>query len=302
MDAAALRAEFPVLERIAYLNAGTDGPLPARGVAAAAQELEREAREGRLRSHFERRGELSAGLREAYAGLLGRPASEVSLTTGTSEGIGIVVDGLQMGAGDEIVTSDQEHPGLLGALQAARELRGVTVTVAPFARTHEAVSGRTRLVATSHVSWVSGELRRRAWPSSTCPSCSTEPRASVPCPSTSRRWAPTPTPAPARSGCAVPTAPGCCGSPRGCATRCAARRRAYGCLAEPGAGLASPLHPDARRYEASSQPAEAHAFALAAHEVLARFGWERVHARARELAAELGRRLADAGREVAAPR
>ena len=77
-------------------------------------------------------------------------------------------------------------------------------------------------------------------------------------------------------------------------------RRAYGCLAEPGAGLASPLHPDARRYEASSQPAEAHAFALAAHEVLARFGWERVHARARELAAELARRLADAGREVAA--
>jgi len=27
MDAAALRAQFPVLERIAYLNSGTDGPL-----------------------------------------------------------------------------------------------------------------------------------------------------------------------------------------------------------------------------------------------------------------------------------
>src|SRR6188472_4307622 len=27
MDAAALRTEFPVLERLAYLNAGTDGPI-----------------------------------------------------------------------------------------------------------------------------------------------------------------------------------------------------------------------------------------------------------------------------------
>ena len=31
VDAAALRSEFPVLERLAYLNAGTDGPLPRAG-------------------------------------------------------------------------------------------------------------------------------------------------------------------------------------------------------------------------------------------------------------------------------
>ena len=35
MDAQALRAQFPVLERVAYLNSGTDGPLPAAAVAAA---------------------------------------------------------------------------------------------------------------------------------------------------------------------------------------------------------------------------------------------------------------------------
>ena len=37
-----LRAEFPVLGALAYLNAGTDGPLPARAVQASARELERE--------------------------------------------------------------------------------------------------------------------------------------------------------------------------------------------------------------------------------------------------------------------
>ena len=30
MDAAALRSEFPVLQRLAYLNAGTDGPVQPR--------------------------------------------------------------------------------------------------------------------------------------------------------------------------------------------------------------------------------------------------------------------------------
>ena len=35
MDPAALRSEFPVLERIAYLNAGTDGPLATAAVRFA---------------------------------------------------------------------------------------------------------------------------------------------------------------------------------------------------------------------------------------------------------------------------
>src|SRR6266851_8375728 len=87
VDASALRAEFPVLARLAYLNAGTDGPLPARAARAAAEELEREALDGRARAHFERRSELGRDLRAAYAGLLGCEPREVSLTSCTSEGI-----------------------------------------------------------------------------------------------------------------------------------------------------------------------------------------------------------------------
>src|SRR5437764_785538 len=36
MDVTRLRSEFPVLERIAYLNAGTDGPVPRRAALAEA--------------------------------------------------------------------------------------------------------------------------------------------------------------------------------------------------------------------------------------------------------------------------
>ena len=33
-DLAALRAQFPVLERLSYLNAGTNGPVPRPAVSA----------------------------------------------------------------------------------------------------------------------------------------------------------------------------------------------------------------------------------------------------------------------------
>ena len=54
------------------------------------------------------------------------------------------------------MTSDQEHPGLVGPLLAARQ-RGVSVRAVPFARVAEAVGPDTTLVALSHVSWVGGE-------------------------------------------------------------------------------------------------------------------------------------------------
>src|ERR1700689_2968706 len=83
----ALRAEFPVLGRLAYLNAGTDGPLASRAVAAARRELERELADGRSQAHFARRTELTDGLRAAYATALGCETSDVALTTCTTEGI-----------------------------------------------------------------------------------------------------------------------------------------------------------------------------------------------------------------------
>ena len=157
MDARAFRAHFPVLERLAYLNAGTDGPIARVAADAAAAELAAEATEGRVYSHFERRRALCDDLRAAYASLLGCDLAEVALTTSTSEGIGSVLGGLDLGPGDEIVTSDDEHPGLLGPLLVARR-RGVTVKAVPFGEVAEAVTATTTMVACSHVNWHTGEL------------------------------------------------------------------------------------------------------------------------------------------------
>src|SRR4051794_14402318 len=153
----ALRDEFPVLERVAYLNAGTDGPIPRAATDLAQRELAAELEDGRTWPHFERRMALQADLRAGYARLMNAEEDDVAVTTGTSFGLGCVLAGMDLGPGDEIVTSDNEHPGLLGPLIAARH-RGATVTAVPFSELANAVGATTTLVAASHVNWITGEV------------------------------------------------------------------------------------------------------------------------------------------------
>ncbi|MEA2129441.1 MAG: L-cysteine/cystine lyase [Solirubrobacteraceae bacterium] len=125
MDPAALRASFPVLARRAYLNAGTCGPLPAAAARAAIETIEQAAEEGRSGPYFEGLPELRARLRDGYAQLLGAAPDDVALTTCTSECMVRVLAALALGPGDEVLTSTEEHPGLLGPLAAARAQRGM---------------------------------------------------------------------------------------------------------------------------------------------------------------------------------
>ena len=97
MTLAALRAQFPILERIAYLNAGTDGPVPRAAQEAVASEVASQLEEGRAHAHFERRFELQAALRQGYADLLGCTPDDLALTTSTSEGLGKVLAGMDIG-------------------------------------------------------------------------------------------------------------------------------------------------------------------------------------------------------------
>jgi len=299
VDASFLRDCFPVTVRFAYLNAGTDGPLPAVAAEAARAELERELAEGRAKEHFERRSELNSALRVAYAGALGCDADEVALTTCTTEGIAHTIGGLALERGSEILTSDEEHPGLLGALAAARELRGVEIREAPLAELAEAVGPRTALVACSHVGWMSGSYAPAALGELDIPvlldgaqgigAVDVDVRA-LGCDAyagAGQKWLC----GPDGTGMLY-LAPAMIG-------RLSVSRRGYSNLADPGAGIDAKLHDDARRFDTLSLNAETVAAALAAVELLADTGWAAVHERARTLAATLAERLAERGREPA---
>ena len=298
MDAAALRAEFPVLERLAFLNAGTDGPVPAAAVRAARDALDSQLADGRYQPHFEARFELQSELRSLYAEALGCEAGDVALKTSTSEGLGTVIAGMELGPGDEIVTSDTEHPGLIGPLIAARE-RGATVRPVPLRDVADAVRPTTTLVACSHVSWVTGEYAPAALADVDVPvvldgaqgvgAVRVDVRA---------------------LGCAAYAASGqkwLCGSDGtgmlyvepGFAGSLRVLNPSFVCFEDSHAGFGATLHADARRFDTASLSREAAAFSVAAARVLAGAGLDAVRARAADLAARFADELAARGHTVA---
>lgn len=298
MDAQALRARFGSLERIAYLNAGTNGPVAASTVAAAETELRAQRDDGRTTAHFQRRVELQDALRARYAELLGAEPREVALTTSTSEGLGKVMAGLAIGPGDEILTSDQEHPGLIGPLIAARA-RGAAVRTAPLTRLADHVSEATTLVACSHVGWISGELADPGLASVDVPVILDGAQGAGAVAVDVRAL-----------NCDAYAAAGqkwLCGADGtgvlfvgdALFERLTAVAPSYISFADTGRGLDSPLREDARRHDTPSLSREGVAFNLAALDALAADGWDPVFTHARELAGALAARLAEDGRTVA---
>jgi len=149
------RAQFPVFDRYAYLNAGSSGPLPRAAGDAIRTRLERDLAEGRSgKAYIEGIFEARERIREGIAAVLGTSAELVALTESTTRGCQVVTAGLRLGADDEIVTTDQEHFGLLGALHVS----GARVVVAEADEDAllAAVTPRTRLIAVSHVLWTTG--------------------------------------------------------------------------------------------------------------------------------------------------
>jgi L-cysteine/cystine lyase len=156
------RARFPVLERVAYLNAGTSGPLARATVDATAEELSRLANDGRGgRDYYERALALRSAVRERIAAELGAPKEQLALVESTTAGCNVVISGLDFTPDDEILITDTEHFGLLGPVIASgarvRVARiGEATGDAALARLLDEVTAKTRLVAVSHVSWITG--------------------------------------------------------------------------------------------------------------------------------------------------
>jgi L-cysteine/cystine lyase len=299
VDATALRDEFPVLADLVYLNAGTFGPLPHAAVRASLDVLDRAAAQGRTRPYYDLKVELAERQRAAYGALLGVDAVDIGLTTSTSDGVVRVVTSLDLGPGDEVLTAPDEHPGLLGPLNALRARRGVEVRTAPFGDLADAIGPRTKLVACSHVSWVTGAIRPAGLAETEVPVLLDGAQGIGAVDSDVREL-----------GCAFYAGSGqkwLCG-PMGSGMlwvdpawhdRVVPLGTTFINLADPGAALDTEPHPDGRRYDSPAVAPETSAAALAAHDLLASHGWPEVHARAADLAAMLAGRLAEAGRTVA---
>jgi L-cysteine/cystine lyase len=120
-------------------------------------ELERSALEPRIgMPYYERMLDVRSRAREALGRAVGAPAEQVALTNSTTQGVGLVVAGIAWQPGDEIVTTTEEHPGLLSPLDVAARRSGASVREVDASALDDAITPRTRLVAVSHVLWTTG--------------------------------------------------------------------------------------------------------------------------------------------------
>ena len=126
------------------------------------ERLQRDLEEGRSGGRFmDGATAVRDGIRERLAALIAVPPANLALTTSTTRGCNIAIAGLRLQPGDEVVTTDSEHFGLVGPLHTS----GATVRVARILdraaeETYDVIAAeigsRTRLVALSHVNWLTG--------------------------------------------------------------------------------------------------------------------------------------------------
>jgi selenocysteine lyase/cysteine desulfurase len=173
---AAARGQFLIPPGVAYCNTGTLGASP-REVVEALAEGTRRIEAGLADWPYEQEdGAPLTGyqqllpLREAVGRLLNASASEIALTQNATMGMNFLANGLDLTAGDEVLSTDQEHPGGITPWRLLAKRRGIVVRELPLAPAFEggpeaivrlfeaAMTPRTKVLAFSHITSGLGAL------------------------------------------------------------------------------------------------------------------------------------------------
>ncbi|MEH2070471.1 MAG: aminotransferase class V-fold PLP-dependent enzyme [Nostoc sp.] len=163
------REQFPALANKAYFNYGGQGPMPRGAMDAIAQ----------TEAHIQHIGPFGyevycwikpqvQAARVAIASELQIPADTITLTENVTVGCNIAMWGIQWRAGDHILLSDCEHPGVIATAQEIGRRFATEVTTCPLKATlnegdpvkviSEHLRPNTRLVVLSHVLWNTGQV------------------------------------------------------------------------------------------------------------------------------------------------
>jgi selenocysteine lyase/cysteine desulfurase len=166
---AGLRDRFLIPRGVAYCNTGTLGASPLEVVDALAEGTRRLETELADWPYEKPDGEPLTGYQElvdvrtAVGRVVGASAREIALTQNATMGMSFLANGLDLAAGDEVLSTDQEHPGGIGPWRLLAKRRGVVVKELPLDSAlaggpeaivklfADAVTPRTRVIVFSHV-------------------------------------------------------------------------------------------------------------------------------------------------------
>lgn len=106
--------------------------------------------------------------RQAIATELGAPVTAITLTEDVTVGCNIPLWGIDWQAGDHLLLSDCEHPGIIAAVQEVQHRFGIEVSICPLRATlnqgnpaevvAQHLRPQTRLVVLSHILWNTGQV------------------------------------------------------------------------------------------------------------------------------------------------
>ena len=157
-DVQAIRALFPVAEKMTYLDSGFQAPMS--GPVKAALETF-------IRESYETAGPKSIWLdrlentRRKVAALLNADETEIAFTKNTSEAMNVAANALPLRAGDNVLLIEGDHPNNAYAFLNLTK-KGVDVRFVPMAETVDAesfrpyVDARTRAISMSYVTFHAG--------------------------------------------------------------------------------------------------------------------------------------------------
>ncbi|HEX4213490.1 MAG TPA: aminotransferase class V-fold PLP-dependent enzyme [Candidatus Dormibacteraeota bacterium] len=156
-DITAVRAQYPILEELAYFNTGTYG-LMASGVLERHLEQLAAFEQRGLRMGQRLREQIEVA-RERLAARIGAEPGELALTGNATDGVAFTSMGIDLQPGDEVIISNSEHPAMnypwhyVGYRYdvAVRHFEASGDPERVLASVRSLITRRTRLIGTSHI-------------------------------------------------------------------------------------------------------------------------------------------------------
>jgi selenocysteine lyase/cysteine desulfurase len=161
-----VKRQFPLEDGLNYLNAANVCPA-SRPVLDRYAALLRDFQSNPSFQNREKYRGLRESVRSKVAALLRVSADEVAITRNTSEGSNIVVGGIDLKPGDEVVITDHNHPSNNESWKLRARREGFVVKTVPVpvpakaadalvAGIERAITPRTRVIAITHVTSTTG--------------------------------------------------------------------------------------------------------------------------------------------------
>ena len=166
---AAARKQFLFPTSVTYCNTGTLGASPREVMTALVSGLNTLERELPDWAYFQADGEPLTGyqqladFRTEVGAFINAPVDEIAFTQNATMAMSMIANGLDLAAGDEVVTTNQEHSGGIGGWLLRGKRHGVVVKQIPMEAVFDkgpdailqafadAITPRTRVVMFSHI-------------------------------------------------------------------------------------------------------------------------------------------------------